>query len=292
MLVVGACGPRLAANDGSVMDGPGEGTNADVGASGSANEADESRGTDPAGTTDGEFGDTCVLGDPAACPEGCYRGNALQVNDDACTAESIDVCLPAGPKPGLPLGTYWALAPSGPIFAEYGGQCTVAARPDAWHECSGAADEPPDCACFCQNGYCRGDEDRRALDECALDSPCDQLYVDPQFGAVDHGVERCVLEGLGVRTPGVYEITTLGVNVIRTTRLYVFGNDEVARIDLVSDDVFSCPQTSEWGAASRCTLASGAFFASCLEPQPKGEACIDDLDAWVSACSEPPPTCG
>lgn len=301
ILVAAACGPTVATDDGTatatpqVTTGDTAGTGEpETGATVTTDVATtDAPTTDAADTTDTDaIDDACVSADPAACPEECYRGFAVQVIDDACGTTSVDMCLPGGPKPGVPLTTYWAQAPSGPVFAEYGGTCSVAARPDAWHECSGAADEPAECACFCQGGYCVGDEDLRALDECGLDWPCGSLLVDPQFGAADHGVQECVLEGLGVRTPGVYEIFTSNGFSSATTRFYVFGDDQVARIERMSDDVFSCPETSDWGSASSCTLASGEFFASCLEPQPKGEDCVLEIDAWVSECGGGGAVCG
>lgn len=288
-----ACGPSVATSDGDADDGLGDTTTSGAEASSGA----EDQGAGPTATTNPEPADTgsvqdvCAFGDPAACPEGCYPGTAWQVLDDACSVNGVEVCLPSGPEPGLPLTTYWALAPSGPLFAEYGSECSVAAQPIEWRECSGAADEPADCACFCQAGYCRGDEDRRVLDACGFDSPCESLFVDPQFGASDHDAEFCVLEGLGVRTPGVYEIITQSSFSLRMTRFYVFDDGEVERIELESDDLLNCPRTSDWGASSRCTLASGAFFAQCTEPQPKGGDCVLALDTWVSDCIEQPPSC-
>ena len=98
-----------------------------------------------------------------------------------------------------------------------------------------------------------------------------------------------MLEGLGARTPGVYEIFVTPASSIETTRFYVFGDDEVARIALVSDDEQSCPKVSDWGRASSCTLASGEYFDACLEPG--SESCVLDLDAWVSGCNEQLPAC-
>src|SRR5262245_32035157 len=157
-----ACGPSVASSDESQSGGQDSSGDdgRDATSSGVATSIDTS-----AGDT-GIVDDTCALADPDACPEDCYRRDAWQVLDDACTTSSVAVCLPAGPKPGLPITTYWAIAPSGPVFAEYGTVCSVGAQPTAWRECMGAPDEPADCACFCQHGYCRGDEDRRALDAC------------------------------------------------------------------------------------------------------------------------------
>jgi hypothetical protein len=294
ILIAAACGPTVATDDDATTDTP-QVTTGDTAATGEtgATVNTDAPTTDAVDTTDTDaIDDACVSGDPAACPQDCYRGYAWQVIDDACGVNSVEMCLPGGPKPGLPSTTYWAQTSAGPVFAEYGGPCSAAARPDMWHECSGAVDEPAECACFCQGGYCLGDEDRRALDECALPWPCDPLLVDPQQGAFDHAVEACVLEGLGARTPGVYEVITSGGFSTATTRFYVFGADDVARIELMSDDVVSCPETSDWGSASRCTLASEAFFASCFEPLPEGEECVLAIDAWVSECDEGRGGCG
>ncbi len=301
VLILAACGPSVGSGDGSADGGHGEDTGADVEASGSAEEvggaslATDTQGSATADTSAGESGepaDACLLADPDACPDACYRGTALAVIDDACTTNSVDVCLPGGPKPGVPLTTYWAQGSSGPVFAEYGGPCSVAAQPEGWRECMGAPDEPDECACFCQNGYCRGDEDRRVLEACGFASPCGQLVVDPQFGAADHAAEHCVLEALGVRTPGVYEIATSSSFSSEMTRFYLLGDDEVVRLQYAGSDVLTCPQVSSWGRAQRCTLASGAYFGGCVEPQPPGQDCVLDLGAWVTDCSAQPPSCG
>lgn len=281
LVVAAACGPTIATDDDATTDAP-QVTSSSSAASTSSDTTD----------TDAAYA-ACVAADPADCPPDCYAGFALQVIDDACGTTSVEVCLPAGPKPGLPLAiTFWANAPSGPVFAEYGGPCSVGARPDVWRECSGAANEPADCACFCQGGYCPGDEDRRALEDCGLAVACDPLFVDPQFGAVDHDAEACVLAGLAARTEGVYELTTSDGFTTTTTRFYVFGDDEVARIELTSDDVQSCPQRSDWGSASTCTLASPDYFASCMGPLTEAEDCVLDLDAWSSECADGVAQCG
>ncbi len=288
ILATAACGPSVATDDDdTTTDVSAETTGSPQGDTTSVSISDTSAEADT-----GVVADACVAADPNACPEECYRGYAWQVIDDACGVNGVEMCLPGGPKPGVPVTTYWARTDAGPVFLEYGGQCSAAARPDVWHECTGAVDEPTECACFCMLGYCPGDEDRRALDECGLDWACDPLIVDPQFGAVDHEAEACVLEGLGARTPGIYEVfTSFGLST-EATRFYVFGGDEVARIELTSDDVLMCPQVSDWSSASTCTLASPDYFAACLAPQPEGPECLFELEAWVTDCVSDPATCG
>ena len=286
-----ACGPQAGSGDGSA-----DGAQTDGGTSSATadDDAEVDGGPTPGSTTapadTGVLEDECAFADPAACPDGCARGFALQVIDDACETTSIEMCIPGGPKPGAPPTSYWTIGPSGPVFLEYGGVCGAGAQPETWTECSGAVDEPADCACFCQQGYCRGDEDRRALDGCGLPAPCPVLFVDEEVGAYDHAAEQCVLEGLRDRVPGVYEVTFASSFTVDTTRYYVFG-DEIARIVLHSDDVIDCPETSDWSPADRCTLQPAEFFASCMQPTEPGDECVFVHDQWVLDCTAQPPAC-
>jgi hypothetical protein len=253
--------------------------------------------TEPEVTTDsGSASDTgapvdpCLAADPMACPDECELGTAWQVIDDACATNSVSACVPGGSKPEVPPTTYWAIGPTGPLFLEYGGACSANAEPGSWRECNGAPDEPADCACFCQQGYCRGDDDRRALDQCDLPASCDPVWVDPQFGAANHDAEQCVLEALRDHVPGVYEVTISNGFSGDTTRYYVFA-DEVVRIELHFEDVIACPAVSLWGPASRCTLATSDYFAGCLELQVPGDDCVLHPGAWVEACEAATPSC-
>jgi hypothetical protein len=296
VVLASACGPSVGTLDGS-GSGDADATTSDESMTGDAGDRTAS-GSDPSVDTTSPADDTgsdideCLLADPSACPEDCAAGYALQVIDDECTTSSVEACIPGGPKPGVPPTTYWAIAPSGPVFLEYGGACGAGAQPSGWSECSGAAGDPQECACFCQQGYCRGDEDRRALDECGLATPCDVLFADSEFGAFDHDVERCVLEGLRDGVPGVYEIAfSSGGFSVDMTRYYVFGS-EVARLSIHVDDIIECPLVSDWSAADRCTLQPSEFFASCMMPASTDDGCIDLADEWVLDCAIEPPACG
>ncbi|HWB74273.1 MAG TPA: hypothetical protein VG755_04945 [Nannocystaceae bacterium] len=155
---------------------------------------------------------------------------------------------------------------------------------------AGAPDEPADCACFCQNWYCRGDEDRRVLEACELAAPCDLLLVVPRLGAADHEAERCVLEHVRDRVPGLYEVfLSTGVDGT-STRLYVVG-EQAWRIRQVPEEIESCPKVSDWTRAELCTLAPTEYFATCLEVSEPGEDCVLHLDAWLHDCVEQPPSC-
>lgn len=294
-LVACACGPTVGTGDGS-QSGGGNSTTAadatsDMSASAEVGTSPTTEATATASTTD-NVDEACVLADPAACPDGCAADYALEVIDDVCTTSSVLVCVAGGPKPGVPPTTWWTTAASGPVFAEYGGDsCSAAAQPgEGWQECSGSPDEPPDCACFCQQGYCLGDQDRRALDACGLESPCPVLYVDPRFGAVDHEAETCVLEGLRDRVAGIYEITLSGSFGSDTVRYYVFG-EEVERITFASDDVILCPLVSDWSTAARCALQPSEFFASCLAPPGPETPCVATPEEWVLDCIDDAPAC-
>lgn len=284
MLAIG-CGPSPGtshASAGAEGDGSTGPEGSDGGAAQDSSSADAETGTSP---------EACVLADPAACPDDCYLGSALRVLDDACTTESVEVCLPGGPKPGLPDTTFWALTADGPVFAEYGGNdCSAGAQPQAWAECSGAADEPEACACFCQQDYCPGDADRRALDQCGLPTPCDALFIDPRFGVASHDDERCVLEALRDRVPGNYEMILGSAASSERVRFYAFG-EALSRIEQHADDFITCPKVSDWSRASRCTLAPASYFTGCLEGAAPGEDCVLDLDAWALDCVEQPPAC-
>ncbi len=290
VVVVLACGPTVGSGDGSESAG-GTGVNDD--GTGANEDGGSGSAADGSASTGDAADDPCVLADPASCPDGCGRSDALEVIDAACGTNSVQLCIAGGPKPGVPTTTWWTIAPSGPVFVEYGlGQCSAASQPgDGWRECSGAADEPADCACFCQQGYCRGDEHRRVLEGCGLPTPCPSLYVDPQFGASDHEAEACVLESLRDRVDGVYEIAVVSSFGTDAVRYYVFG-DAVLRIALASDDVLSCPTVSDWGPASRCTLAPDEFFASCLGPPMPEQACVAAPAQWVLDCIDATPACG
>lgn len=293
MLLASACGPSVGTPEGP-QSGDGDATTDVADASGEAEvDSDDGAATTATTAADETGGDIeeCLLADPAACPDGCSFGYALQVIDDACGTNSVPACIPGGEKPGSPPTTYWALAPSGPLFLEYGGQCGAAAKPATWTECSGAPSEPAECACFCQQGYCRGDEERRALDECGLATPCPVLFVDGEHGAFEHDVEQCVLEGLRDHVPGVYEGTVNNGFSADTTRYYVFGS-EVARLEMHTDDLIICPAVSDWGAAERCTLQPSDFFASCMMPASTEGECIHLTDEWVLDCTTEPPSCG
>lgn len=285
-----ACGPSVGTGDGShsgdttttVPDDP---TTTEVG-------GDPSADATSANPSTGEIpDDACILADPLACPDACRRDDVLEVIDDACNTDSVEACVAGGPKPGVPPTTWWTMAATGPVFLEYGGDaCGAAAQPgDDWRECSGAADEPADCACFCQQGYCRGDNDRRVLDACELPSPCPVVFVEGELGAVDHAAETCVLEALRDRVPGVYEITTSYGFSSNSVRYYVFG-EVVGFLLLEASDVITCPLVSEWGPASSCLLQPVAYFAGCLDsPEP---ACVITPQAWVLDCSPGAPDCG
>jgi hypothetical protein len=290
------CGPSVGTADGS-QSGDADATTSDDATRGDDAEGGVEVGSDPSVDTTSPAEDTgndfdeCLLADPSACPENCAAGYALQVIDDACGTSSVEACIPGGPKPGVPPTTYWALAPSGPMFLEYGGACGAGAQPATWTECSGAADEPTECACFCQQGYCRGDEDRRALDECGLATPCAPLYADSELGVFDHEIEQCVLQGLRDGVPGVYEVGFVSGFSSDTTRYYVFGS-EVARIEMHIDDIIQCPLVSDWSVADRCTLQSTEFFATCMMPASTEGECIYLVDEWVLDCATEPPACG
>ncbi|HWB74274.1 MAG TPA: hypothetical protein VG755_04950 [Nannocystaceae bacterium] len=296
MLVCG-CGPSVDSGDGSQSGSGGSEATSDVTATGpgpASTEGSVATASDTAiDTSVGDTGivdDTCVHGDPSACPEGCYSGEAWRVVDVACTASRVAICLPGGPKPGVPLTTYWAIAASGPVFVEYGSSCSVAAQPETWRECSGAPDEPADCACFCQDGACLGDADRLALEACEAEVPCDSLPIIADAGAADHDAERCVLEHLRDRTPGLHELVVSNLFGASVIRLYVVG-EQVWRITQFNDHVGSCPTVSGWGPAELCTLAPADFFATCLEPSAPGDECVLHLDAWLHDCVEQPPSC-
>src|SRR5262249_37215181 len=103
------CGPSVGSGEGSESGSHGS-------ESSSTSLAHESSGANGSvatsiDTSTGDTGsivdETCVQGDPNACPEGCYRGDVWRVLDDACTTSSVAVCLPAGPKPGVPTTTFW-----------------------------------------------------------------------------------------------------------------------------------------------------------------------------------------
>jgi hypothetical protein len=295
VVLASACGPSVGTVDGS-QSGDADATTSDSDTIGDADDGTEV-GSDPSVDTTTPADDTgtdideCLLADPSACPENCAAGHALQVLDDACTTTSVEACIPGGPKPGVPPTTYWAIAPSGPLFLEYGGSCGAGAQPTDWTECSGAAGEPKECACFCQQGYCRGDEDRRALDECGLETPCEVLFADEEFGTIDHEAEQCVLQGLRDRVPGIYEVSFTGGFSIDTTRYYVFG-DEIARISVHLDDIIECPLVSDWSVADRCSLQPSEFFQTCMMPANPDEECIDLVAEWVLDCATEPPVCG
>lgn len=299
MVLACGCGPSVAGSDGSQSgshgSASGDGTHGEHDTS--ATNGSIATSIDPtidtsAGDTGPVVDDTCVQGDPDACPDGCYRGEAWQVIDDACSVSTVAICLPGGPKPGVPLTTYWAIAASGPVFVEYGSDCSVAAQPITWRECMGAADEPADCACFCQNGYCRGDEDRRVLEACEQPVACGTLPIIARQGAADHIAEQCVLEHLRDRVPGLYEIVATSMFGGSYIRLHVVG-EQVWRIREFTDDVGGgCPTVSDWTRAELCTLAPADYFAACLEPVEPGEDCVLMLDAWLLDCVEQPPSCG
>jgi hypothetical protein len=294
-VLASACGPESANGDGS-QSGDGSSSNDD----GQDDRSDDDDATTSATVDDGldataadetgDVTDACVLDDPDACSDGCGLADVMQVIDDACGVTYVPMCVPGGPKPGLPASTWWAIAPSGPVFVEYGGACSAAAQPVEWTECAGVEGEPADCACFCQQGYCAGDEDRKVLDGCGLESPCAALVVEEGLGVVDHEAEQCVLESLRDRVTGMYEITTFSGFSSETIRYYVFDRN-VQRVVQSSDDVLTCPVTSDWSASSTCTLESSAYFEACLAPPPEGEECVLAPDLWVTDCVDAPASC-
>ncbi len=298
VLVGGACVPSSEHGSGATNGDHAEESTADAADPGDAMEASAGDGTPGGGADDtgagdtGELDDACVLADPDACPVGCYRGEILRVEDDACTTTNVPACLPAGEMRGVPVTTFWTQTGAGPAFAEYGSACGAAAQPEGWRECSGAADEPPECACFCQDGYCRGDDDRRVLESCELPATCETLLVLAGLGAADPEVERCLLEHLRDRVPGVYEIFGGDRAGTMRTRFHVVG-DELWRMREAAADAAGdeCPSVSRWGTAEYCALAPADYFAACLEAVAPGEDCVLMLDAWALDCVEQAPSC-
>jgi hypothetical protein len=292
LLVLG-CGPSVATDDGGGSGHGSSDTGEDDGRTdvASASLDDGTAASATSADDDGGEVDACLSAIPAACPDECGRAQVWQVIDDACGVTSIEACVPGGPKPGVPPTTYWAIAPAGPVFLEYGGSCSAAAQPAGWSECNGDPGEPADCACFCRQGHCRGDEDREALDGCALATPCSTVLVDAEFGVVDHLAEYCVLEALRDRVPGMYEVTVRDGLTIETTRYYVLG-DEAERLTMSTDDVEVCPAVSDWSGSLRCSLAPVEYFDACIVAPVDGEECARTPGAWASGCTEQPPSCG
>jgi hypothetical protein len=272
------CGPTI--ESGADDDETGRSSRSET----TANDGDPD-GADATATDGADEGplDPCMVADPEDCPERCARTQGWT----GCPGDPVALCVSPGSPIDGPQSTWWTRTPQGPVFLETGERCGVGFEPaEGWTECTGSVDEPADCACFCQQGYCPGDEGRKVLDSCDLEPVCNPLLVDPQAGVLDHAGEACVYTGLRDRTPGLYQVFLSHGFVIERVRLYV-GERTVHRLVESVSDLVVCPMHSDWGEAQRCSLAPSAYFEACTQ----GGECHLELDAWAIDCVPAAPVC-
>lgn len=288
------CGPSVLPDEGG---GTGSGTETTTMATESGTSATSvSATTAVSGGSDSSTGappptDMCADFSVEECPPDCVVAEARRVTDKACNTQEVSICSARGSEHSGPTTTYFLSTADGPLFITAGGICGEAMSPgDGWVECAGLLTHPEECRCFCEQGYCAGSEEVRMLDACVPANACGVLLVDPEFGAVSHDIERCVLEGLRDRVDGVYDVLTGNGFASDTTRLYVY-NGVVARILAQHSDILICPERSDWLPGESCELAPAEFFSSCMEAPIPDPECIHQVENWVTNCGGAPAPC-
>jgi hypothetical protein len=290
-----ACGDRVVADADESSTGMPAGSTTDE--DGSDDDASDVGDTSGPSTSIGESSTTapvemtCDDGDPVACPPGCTPATSWRIEDDACTATPTEVCVaigndaPAGPT------TFWSDSPDGPRFVEAGSDCGIDPAPgDGWTECSGSADEPAECACFCAGGVCSGDADHDLLESCGFDEPCPELVYNELKGVADETATTCMLEALRDRVAGVYRFRTFSGFGSGYSRVYVDG-DVAYRMFGASGEGTECPTAGEWQPTEACELASSDYFADCFELVGTPDDCAATYHLWTTDCVPQAPTC-
>lgn len=283
LLAVGCEDRVTAGDDGSSSGMPASSTGDDEDDDGASGPADASTSMDASSTTTPDES-ACDDADPDACPPGCTRAVAWRIEDDACTASENEVCVPAGADASTERSTFWSEGPDGLRFVETGGDCGIDLAPgEGWTECAGSVDEPAECACFCAQGSCPGDDEYELLESCGFDEPCEELQFDTFELDADDAVTTCWLEAWRDRVPGVYQFRSFGGFAGGVARFYLEGT-RVHRLAGGSTDVIECPADGTWPSSDACELASTEYFDDCVGLVGTDDDCIAMFDAWATDC--------
>jgi hypothetical protein len=302
MLAIVACGPTAASeSDGSTSTTGLEtsATRSEASATATTDGDADADAETSVGATSGaddstSMGDvTCeevtldVSGDP--CPPGCVELDVHRVVTPLeCAAEREYRCVGAGPPPALLPSAFYREDAGELLFAQVvpqrGGSCGDVVAPLGWTECTGAADDPPECACWCTGGLCHGEQFLEQLDGCGLPTPCGPIEISVFDERAD--VPPCVYEHLAARVPGVYRLAVATGYEFVDLRVYVDGDDDAFVVLQTLDDASrGCPLDLPRWQARHCKLAKPKFFEDCaaiLDPAERW-SCVWYED-WFSAC--------
>ncbi len=166
---------------------------------------------------------------------------------------------------------------------------------EGWTECTGAADDPPGCACMCKGGDCPAQVELDTMNACEIDSICPDFDLNDDSGsqaALD--AAACFFDALIAATPGHLRAHGNFGDPQIDINLWIDESGQVRSHYVGSDaNCLNCCGTVQ-PSLDLCTPADAAALAECKDAYLSGSShpCMEDRSLWFSSCAPTAPMCG